>query len=74
MAHGRVKWMKATIDQYSGKMLDWRAGLDYYFSKGFGIGAVWSSTDVDIERERGEGNVAFHYKYDGPIGYVSLAF
>ncbi len=74
MAHGRVKWMKATIDAYSGRMLDWRAGLDYYLSKSLGIGAVWSSTDVDLEKERDEGNVAFHYRYKGPIGYVSLAF
>lgn len=74
MAHGRVRWMKATIDQYSGRMLDWRAGLDYYLSKGFGIGAAWSSTDVDLEKERGEGNVTFHHRYKGPIGYISLAF
>ena len=75
MAHGRIKWMKATIDQYTGKMLDWRAGLDYYFSKNVGIGAVWSSTDIDIEKElNGGGNVAFNYKYDGPLGYLSLTF
>lgn len=74
MAHGRIKWMKANIDQYSGQMLDWRAGLDYYFTKNFGIGAVWSSTDIEIEKEMEKGNVAFNYKYDGPLGYLSLTF
>lgn len=74
MAHGRVKWMKATIDAYTGSMLDWRAGLDYYLTKNFGIGAVWSSTDIDIEKEQDRGNVAFSYKYDGPLAYLSFAF
>ena len=74
MAHGRIKWLKANVDQYSGHMLDWRAGLDYYFSKNFGIGAVWSSTDIEIEKDMDKGNVAFNYKYDGPIGYLSLTF
>lgn len=74
MAHGRVKWMKATIDNYSGSMLDWRAGLDYYLTKNFGVGAVWASTDIDIEKEQERGNVAFNYKYDGPLAYLSFAF
>lgn len=74
MAHGRIRWMKATIDQYTGSMLDWRAGLDYYFTKNFGIGAVWMSTDIDVEKEMDKGNVAFNYKFDGPAGYLSFTF
>jgi hypothetical protein len=74
MAHGRVRWMKATIDQYTGSMLDWRAGLDYFFTKNFGVGAVWTSTDIDVEKEMDKGNVAFSYKFDGPVGYLSFTF
>jgi hypothetical protein len=73
LAHGRVKWMKATISDYTGSMLQWRAGLDYFFTPNFGIGAAWDSTDVDVEKQT-EGTVALQYKYDGPVGYVAIAF
>lgn len=74
LATGRVKWMKATISDYTGSMLDWRAGLDYFFTPNFGIGAVWSSTDIDVTKHQDKGDVSFNYKYDGPLGYVSIAF
>lgn len=74
MLHGRVKWMNATIDAYTGSMLDWRVGLDWYFTKNFGIGAVWTSTEIDLEKERDQGNVAFSYTYDGPLAYLSFTF
>ena len=71
---GRVRWMKATISDYTGSMLDWRAGLDYYFTSNFGIGAAWASTDIDVTRQRDRGDLSFEYKYNGPIGYLSIAF
>ena len=74
LATGRVKWMKATISDYSGSMLDWRAGLDYFFTPNFGIGAVWSSTDIDVTKHQDKGDVSFNYKYSGPLGYLSIAF
>ena len=74
MASGRVKWMKATISDYTGSMLQWRAGLDYFFTPNFGIGAAWDSTDIDVEKEETEASVAFQYKYDGPVGYVAITF
>ena len=74
LAEGRVKYMKATISDYTGSMLDWRAGLDYYFTPNFGIGAAWASTDIDVTKHRDDGDISFEYKYNGPIGYVSIAF
>ena len=73
-AHGRVKWMKATISDYTGSMLDWRAGLDYFFTPNFGIGAVYSQTDINVTKHADKGDVAFDYKYNGPVGYLSIAF
>lgn len=73
-ATGRVKWMKATISDYEGSMLDWRAGLDYFFTPNFGIGAAYSYTDIDVTKHADKGDVAFSYKYSGPFGYLSIAF
>ena len=72
-AHGRVKWMKATISDYTGSMLHWRAGLDYYFSPNVGIGAAWDSTELDIEKQQ-DATVALDYSYSGPVGYLSITF
>ncbi|MFN7987378.1 MAG: hypothetical protein U0529_07900 [Thermoanaerobaculia bacterium] len=74
LATARVKYMKATISDYTGKMLDWRAGLDYFFTPNVGIGAVWSSTDIEVTKRQDKGDVSFEYKYDGPLAYVSIAF
>ncbi len=74
LATGRVKYMKATISDYTGKMLDWRAGLDYFFTPNFGIGAVWSSTDLKVTKRQDKGDVEIDYGYEGPLGYVSIAF
>lgn len=71
--HGRVKWMKATISDYEGSMLDLRAGLDVYFNENFGIGAAWDVLDLTFEKKT-DRSVALDYSYDGPIAYLSFAF
>ncbi len=73
-AHGRVRWMKASISDYQGKMLSARAGLDVYFGEHFGIGAVWDFTDITFEEEREKGTVEFEYRFSGPVAYLTIAF
>ena len=73
-AEASVRWLPTvTISGYTGSMIDWRAGLDYYFTKNFGVGLVYNYTDIKASRTETR-TVGAEYKYSGPYGYLSLAF
>ncbi len=71
---GSVRWLPTvTISNYKGEFVDVRAGLDYYFTKNFGIGVVYNYTDVKISHIT-TNTIGAEFKYSGPYGYLSLAF
>ncbi len=74
MIVARVKGLpKVTISGYSGKMIDFKAGLDYYFTRNIGIGAAYSYTKISFAKE-GSTSLQFDYTYSGPYGYLKVAF
>ena len=69
-----VKWLPSiTISGYHGGMLEYMAGLDVYFTKNVGIGAVYQYTHVHIYHVQ-TNTVGFDFRYSGPYAYLSLAF
>jgi hypothetical protein len=69
-----VKWLpNITISGYTGGMLEYMAGLDFYFTSNFGIGAVYQYTHVHVYHTE-TNTVGFDFRYSGPYGYLSLAF
>lgn len=74
-----AKWMSASISDYSGSMVDLRGGLDYFFTKSFGIGAAYNYVKIEYEKtgeatSSGTGTLRLEYEYSGPLAYVSFAF
>ncbi len=70
----QVRWLPSmTISGYHGGMLEYRAGLDYYLVKNFGIGAVYQYTHIHIYHVE-TNTVGFDFRYSGPYAYVSVVF
>ncbi|HQR45348.1 MAG TPA: hypothetical protein PLB02_06765 [Thermoanaerobaculia bacterium] len=69
-----VKWLpNITISGYTGGMLEYKAGLDYYLTKNFGVGIVYQYTHVHVYHTE-TNTVGFDFRYSGPYAYLSLAF
>ena len=62
-----------TISGYSGSMIDVTAGLDYFFTKNFGIGAGYEYSKITF-KGKSTPRVGIDYKYSGPLAYLSVAF
>jgi hypothetical protein len=71
---GGVKWLpKITASNYSVEYVDGRGGLEFFFTKNFGLGADYNYIKLDFSRNTTR-QYALHYRYDGPYGYLALAF
>ena len=70
----QVKWLPTiTISGYEGGMLEYRAGLNLYFTKNIGIGGAYQYSSIHVSHTE-TNTIGFEYKYSGPYGYLSLAF
>jgi hypothetical protein len=69
-----VKGISGTYDSYHASMVDWRAGVDYVFTKNFGAGASYQYVKIDFSHAGTAAEIGFTYKYSGPLAYVILAF
>ena len=70
----QVKWLPTiSISGYKGGMLEYRAGLNLYFTKNIGIGAAYQYSSIHVSHTE-TNTIGFEYKYSGPYGYLSLAF
>jgi len=63
-----------TISGYSGSMIDVTAGLDYYFTKNFGIGAGYEYSSITYKNANATPRLGIEYKYSGPLAYASVTF
>jgi hypothetical protein len=69
-----VKWLPSfTISGYNAGMLEYMAGLDFYFTKNVGIGGVYQYTHVHVYHVQ-TNTVGFDFRYSGPYAYLTLAF
>jgi len=63
-----------TVSGYSGSMIDITAGLDYFFTKNFGLGAGYEYSKITYKDANLTPRVGFEYKYSGPLVYASVTF
>jgi len=69
-----VKWLPTvTISGYNAGMLEYKAGLDLYFTPNIGIGAAYQYTHVHVYHVE-TNTVGFDFRYSGPYAFISLAF
>lgn len=69
-----VRWLPTmTISGYNAGMLEYKAGLDLYFTPNIGIGAAYQYTHVHVYHVE-TNTVGFDFRYSGPYAFISLAF
>lgn len=69
-----AKGISGTVDTYHGEMWDFRGGIDWLISQNIGVGGSYQYTTINVSRTGEKGEVAFDYKYSGPLAYVIFAF
>ena len=73
-ASASFKGITGTISGYHADMQDFRGGFDYVFSKNFGLGGAYQYVKINASRSGTSGDLAFTYKYEGPLAYLILVF
>jgi hypothetical protein len=73
-ARAAFKGITGTVDSYHGEMTDFRGGLDYFFSQNIGIGGLYQYTKISFSHAGTAADLAFDYRYSGPLVYVGIAF
>ena len=69
-----AKGISGTVDGYHGEMWDYRGGLDWLFTQNVGIGGSYQHTKITYSHSGTAADLAFEYKYSGPLAYVIIAF
>jgi len=69
-----AKGISGTVSGYHGEMWDYRGGLDYLIGENVGIGGQYQYTKISFSHAGTSANLAFDYKYSGPLAYVIIAF
>ena len=73
-AIGDVRWLpKITVSNYSVEYIEARGGVAFYFTQNFGLGIDYNYVKLDFSRNITR-QYALHYRYDGPFGYLAIAF
>lgn len=62
-----------SISDYSGRLVDTRATLDWFFVRNVGIGGGINNTDLNFKKNSGD-TFAVNYRQSGFLGYVTFAF
>ena len=73
-ASASFRGITGTVSGYHADMQDYRGGLDYVFAKNFGLGASYEYMKINASRSGSSADLAFTFKYQGPLAYVIIVF
>jgi len=71
---GRLDYFSLNYDDYDGSLKNFTAGIDYRFTRNFGIGAGYRYVDYDLTITKSSYNGAIRYKFNGPTVYAVASF
>ncbi len=74
-AHIRGGWLSASYEDYDGAFTYAAASVEYRFNPRFGAGIGYQYTKVDVEHDKGDGEVTeFDVEFDGFQAYLTYSF
>ena len=68
---GRLDWLDANIDEYSGGIINISAGVNYQLFRHFGSGVKYQSFGLNVDVKNDKWNGSVDLTYDGPYIYLS---
>lgn len=71
---GRVDYLSLNYEQYDGRLVNVMAGVDWRFSKNWGVGGGYRYVDYTVgsTRDRFQGEITYSFK--GPTLYLTAGF
>ena len=71
---GRLDYFSLDYEDYEGRLVNFTAGVDYRFSRHFGIGLGFRHVDYDVTLTKTHYNGGIQYKFNGPVFYAVTSF
>ena len=71
---GRVDYFSLDYDEYDGSLVNTQVGIDYRFTRHFGIGLGYRYIDYDLTVTKPRFNGGVEYKFSGPMLYLVGSF
>jgi hypothetical protein len=71
---GRVDYFSLKHGDYDGSLTNFAAGIDYRFTRNFGVGAGYRYMNYDLTSTKAKYNGGVEYKFSGPTLYAAMSF
>ena len=71
---GRVDFFSLNYNDYDGSLVNLMAGVDYRFTRNFGVGLAYRYVDYDLTATRSSFTGSVKYEFSGPMLYVIGSF
>ena len=71
---GRLDYFSLNYNDYDGQLVNFNVGVDYRFTRNFGIGLGYRHVDYDVTVSKNKYNGGINYKFSGPLLYVVGSF
>ena len=71
---GRLDYFSMNYDDYDGTLVNFSVGVDYRFSRHFGVGLAYGHVDYDVTATKASFNGGMTYKFTGPMLYGVASF
>lgn len=71
---GRLDYFSLNYDEYEGTLVNLTFGVDYRFSRHFGVGLGFRHVDYDVTLTKPRFNGGIQYKFNGPVFYAVTSF
>ena len=74
VVRGDIQWIGVTMEGVDYVVVDGRAGLDYYFTRHFGVGAQYKYNRFQAQSEEEQRGLFGVYRYQGGQFYLTTRF
>jgi len=71
---GRVDYFSLNYNQYDGSLVNLSIGVDYRFTRSFGVGVAFRHVDYDVKVTKTNYHGGVNYKFNGPMFYAVTSF
>jgi len=71
---GRLDYFSLNYDEYEGSLVNFSVGVDYRFTRNFGVGLAFRHVDYDVTVTKSKYNGGIEYKFNGPMLYGVATF
>ena len=69
-----MDYFSLNYDDYDGSLVSVYAGVDYRFTRNFGVGIAYRYIDYDLTVNKSKFNGGVDYQFHGPMVYITASF